>query len=78
MPEQPGWVFEHTARLPEWLTADLTRRGDIYLPTPLEQMRFALDIKKRHIDEKSGGPFVALVVRDGRLDCRVGRSRQEL
>lgn len=53
-------VSEISIRLPAWLTALLSEGRDSY-PDKQSRMRLAIDLARRNIEQKSGGPFGAAI-----------------
>lgn len=60
MVERNGARGEITLRLPDWLR-ELTAETEIRLGTARARMRFVIDLARRNVEEKTGGPFGAAI-----------------
>lgn len=60
MVERNGARGEITLRLPDWLR-ELTAETEIRLGTAQARMRFVIDLARRNVEEKTGGPFGAAI-----------------
>jgi tRNA(Arg) A34 adenosine deaminase TadA len=49
-----------TLTLPAWMDVILAKK-DLALPNPEERMRWVIDLSRRNVEHKSGGPFAAAV-----------------
>ena len=62
--------------LPEWLQTMVSAKSELTFPTATDKMKFTIDIARRNVKEKSGGPFGAAVFdeADGTLIAAAGNA----
>ncbi|GBE26029.1 guanine deaminase [bacterium BMS3Bbin02] len=67
-PEPVPLVTQATVALPSWLTDDAKHYRGVY-PTSEDRMAVAVEVARRNVEERTGGPFGAVIVelKSGRL-----------